>query len=321
MKKLVLVLLMTVSGFLFAQEEFAVMELFTSEGCYSCPPADDYLHNTLIPKSETENIIPLAFHVTYWDYLGWTDEFGQLQFDDMQKAYANKLGVSPYGTPQWALNGTSMEWGTPQAKFAAGSCEVKLDFLLKSVDNTTFYFNYEVTGDYEDATLYFILTESGLVNDITAGENNGKTLEHDNVVRIFEAHDLNAGNSGMHNIYLNEDYNIEELHLYAYVKNSDMAIIGATQGFDVYEESQTTTINPNRIQSFEIFPNPVQNILNLSQVWKEADTYEIHNLEGKLMLENDITDVINLKSLSKGKYIICLMSNGKAIGAKLFVKH
>ena len=81
----------------------AVLELFTSEGCSSCPPADDVLRDL----AKDSNVIALSFHVTYWNRLGWKDSFSQKIFDERQYAYGEKFQANGVYTPQAVINGTT----------------------------------------------------------------------------------------------------------------------------------------------------------------------------------------------------------------------
>lgn len=88
-----------------------VVELYTSQGCSSCPPADEYLR-----KLATEpGVIALALHVDYWDYIGWTDKFGNPKFTDRQKAYAHAGGSNTIYTPQMIVGGVDRVEGTDPA--------------------------------------------------------------------------------------------------------------------------------------------------------------------------------------------------------------
>ena len=79
----------------------AVVELFTSQGCSSCPPADALLTSL----ADQEDVVALAYHVDYWDYVGWKDTFGEADFSDRQRAYAQSWGSSRIYTPQMVING------------------------------------------------------------------------------------------------------------------------------------------------------------------------------------------------------------------------
>src|SRR5579871_2087026 len=89
-----------------AKKEFApvaVLELFTSQGCSSCPPADELLGKYI--SKENENIFPLSFHVDYWNHLGWKDIFSMAAYSERQKKYASLLNLETIYTPQLIING------------------------------------------------------------------------------------------------------------------------------------------------------------------------------------------------------------------------
>jgi hypothetical protein len=168
----------------------AVLELFTSEGCSSCPPADDVLRDL----AKDSNVVALSFHVTYWNRLGWKDSFSQKIFDERQYRYAEKFKENGVYTPQAVING---ETGMVGSKRGDVSKAVKLALetpaLVKMTVKTTvkddeIVVNYTLSGEVpKDAVLQFALVESGFATKVKRGENNGQTLKHDNVVRDFEA--------------------------------------------------------------------------------------------------------------------------------------
>lgn len=87
------------------QNRVAVLELYTSEGCSSCPPADRFLSQLKDSGISDRQLIPMAFHVTYWDYIGWNDRFAKKQFDQRQRELAYKNKSSTVYTPQFLLSG------------------------------------------------------------------------------------------------------------------------------------------------------------------------------------------------------------------------
>lgn len=198
--KLILVSLLAATA-TFAAEPFAVVELFTSEGCSSCPPADTLLAEIAGQK----NVYALAFHVDYWNYLGWTDPFSDAKFSDRQRAYAGKFRIRSIYTPQMIINGTEEFVGSDRqrAKRAIdaalkkpASVEVKLRAVAaianrgegndpRSPSAATTTIEYEVTGVSPGSVLNLALVERGLVTNVKRGENAGKTLRHENVVRMF----------------------------------------------------------------------------------------------------------------------------------------
>jgi hypothetical protein len=168
----------------------AVLELYTSEGCSSCPPADDVLRDL----AKDSNVVALSFHVTYWNRLGWKDSFSQKIFDERQYRYAEKFKENGVYTPQAVING---ETGMVGSKRGDVSKAVKLALetsaIVKIVLKTTvkvdeIQVNYTLSGEVpKDAVVQFALLESGFATKVKRGENNGQTLKHDNVVRDFEA--------------------------------------------------------------------------------------------------------------------------------------
>ncbi|SFM12139.1 hypothetical protein SAMN04488042_10462 [Shimia aestuarii] len=105
--------LMGWAGALVAQEQPVVVELYTSQGCSSCPPADDYFHKELANR---DDVIALALHVDYWDYIGWKDSFANPAYTARQKNYARASGHRSVYTPQMIVNGKDHVVGTHPEK-------------------------------------------------------------------------------------------------------------------------------------------------------------------------------------------------------------
>lgn len=159
-----------------------LVELYTSEGCSSCPPADRWLAR--LPDDGTW--IALAFHVDYWDSLGWKDRFADPRFTDRQRDLARRSNSTIVYTPEVALDGRewrSWQRGTPAP--AAGQQPLVLD--LEPGTELTAKLRMPTAEPVPDRELeaYFALTESSLSSNVRAGENAGATLHHDHVVRAF----------------------------------------------------------------------------------------------------------------------------------------
>ena len=162
-----------------------VIELYTSEGCDSCPPADQWLSRT-VAKMRTEkdnNVIPLAFHVDYWDYIGWKDAFAQPSFAQRQTALARSGGASGVYTPQVFVNGKDdRSWTRGSSLASATPASVKFNLTSQWQGD-----GVVLSGKLADANsairLRYAITENGLVTAVKAGENKGETLRHDAVVR------------------------------------------------------------------------------------------------------------------------------------------
>ncbi len=169
---------------------FAVAELFTSEGCNSCPAAEDFLAK-LVSEAQP-NVYPLAFHVDYWDYTGWKDRFDSKAYTDRQKAYGKALGKTSLYTPQMIVNGRTEFVGsqesTGRARIAAAlgkEPSVGVSVKLDSDDGTNMVVKYVVASAPAEAVLNVVIAERGLVVTPTAGENKGVKLHHENVVRAL----------------------------------------------------------------------------------------------------------------------------------------
>jgi hypothetical protein len=165
----------------------ALVELYTSEGCDSCPPADAWLRK--LPAAGAGSVVPLAFHVDYWDYIGWKDPFASPAFGARQRELAGITRNRVVYTPQVMLAGRDYRaWGSG-TRFAAdvrvvnaapSRAEISLVLAGGGFRASA---NVPKADDRTDAALYVAVYENGLSNKVTAGENRGATLDHDFVVR------------------------------------------------------------------------------------------------------------------------------------------
>ena len=164
-----------------------VIELYTSEGCNSCPPADRWLSDKVSRMRGVKdgNVIALAFHVDYWDYIGWKDAFAQPSFAQRQSALVRSSGASGVYTPQVFVNGKDdRSWTRGGAMASATPASVKFDLTSQwQGDGTAVMFSGKLASADPAIRLRYALTENGLVTAVKAGENKGETLSHDAVVR------------------------------------------------------------------------------------------------------------------------------------------
>lgn len=182
---------------------FAVLELFTSEGCSSCPPADKLLSD-LASEAEAAGkpVYALSFHVDYWNYLGWADPFSRAEFTGRQQRYAQIQGGRVY-TPQLIVNGGEAFVGS-QGATARRSIEAALEqsagaaIALRPVRNGDggITVEYAVTGQLDGDLLNLALAEKGVSVRVKRGENGGRILKHENVVRAFRTVRLDAAGKG-----------------------------------------------------------------------------------------------------------------------------
>lgn len=173
---------------------FAVLELFTSEGCSSCPPAEELLAR--IDKSARQHDMPiyaLAFHVDYFDSLGWPDRFASAAFTGRQAAYVRLMHLPEVYAPQMVVNGRAQFVGSDAA---AAKREIQAAFD-RSRDSTLkcrvrpgkkddkLFVDFRGTHMPNGALACFALVEDGLETKVEAGENRGRTLRHESVVRAL----------------------------------------------------------------------------------------------------------------------------------------
>lgn len=182
---------------------FAVVELFTSEGCSSCPPADQLLSGISHDAArDGRNILTLEFHVDYWNTPSWTDTLSDAAHSERQRRYASALGSEVY-TPQAVVNGRASCVGS-DASHLRRLLAAELDRPARatlSIESAPEgghpAVRYRVTGVSAGAWLCATITESGLVSSVRGGENAGRVLKHDSVVREFMARPLGSEATGL----------------------------------------------------------------------------------------------------------------------------
>ena len=169
-----------------------LIELYTSEGCDSCPPADRWLATRGAEAFKARRAIPLALHVDYWDHLGWRDPYASAQFSARQRASAQRANSRVIYTPQVQVNGRDFRgWadrGATARALEAGAGPARARLALDATRDAGGQWTVAVTaeaiaGAPRGAGVYLALYESGLVSSVKAGENRGATLRHDFVVR------------------------------------------------------------------------------------------------------------------------------------------
>lgn len=172
----------------------ALLELYTSEDCNSCPPADKWVSNLNASGFTAQQIVPLAFHVDYWNHLGWEDNFAQQRFSARQRDIAKLRNYRLIYTPQFLLNGKDFrQWRETEAitaplkKINAEPARAEISLALQRGNNQALrVVSHIVVADpaaRPHATAYIALYENNLNRDVKAGENKGLKLHHDFVVR------------------------------------------------------------------------------------------------------------------------------------------
>jgi hypothetical protein len=172
-----------------------VIELYTSEGCSSCPPADAWL-STFKAAHKEGKVVAQAFHVNYWDYIGWKDRFAAPAYTQRQRELSARTNLNSIYTPQIAKNGlTVRNYGDASAMLASPPAALA-SITLKQLEANRFEARVEaMLGTAWSA--YFTVTEHGHVSKVTSGENKGETLTNDFVVRQYVPLGQFSGNQAL----------------------------------------------------------------------------------------------------------------------------
>lgn len=238
MRKILLALLVTLTPVgIAAGEPFAVVELFTSQGCNSCPGAEAVLRDLSAYARESGlRIFPIEWHVDYWDRLGWPDPFGAPEHSQRQRSYARALGQRGPYTPQIIINGTTIVRPAQRRQLVFEQAELALEkparaavTLTADLAERALDVTFSVSDAPRRAAVMLIVVERDLGNHVPRGENRGKTLRNDEVVRAH--HDLGRlgrETSGTTTLQVPEEIDLAKASLICIVHDPvTMEIVGA----------------------------------------------------------------------------------------------
>lgn len=211
-----------------------IVELYTSEGCDSCPPADKWFSSLNYPR---DGVVPLAFHVDYWDYIGWKDRFAKPAYAQRQRDAVSRQRSRASYTPQVMLDGRDLrDWSHPsrfqsrvrEVSSRAPRANLTLEAILKG-NSVEAALSATVAQplDRMEAELFIAITENNLSSRVTSGENKGVVLKHDHVVREligplpFESKDRALGNFQVKRLFtLAPEWKRSDLALVSFLQNS-----------------------------------------------------------------------------------------------------
>jgi hypothetical protein len=211
----------------------AVLELFTSEGCSSCPAAEDVFAE--IAMENNKDVYILEFHVDYWDNLGWKDSFSNAVYSDRQRQYAHFLALQSIYTPQAIVNGSTELVGSDKTrlqktierqlnKYETSNINIK----SQSSDNKTINVSYSISRKMNNILNIAIIQLEGKT-DVKRGENAGRQLNHIHIVRDFKTID-NPNTTGNISLSLPKGLTIRDIRVLAYLQNkTNWTISGAAQ--------------------------------------------------------------------------------------------
>ncbi len=177
-----------------AAHPIAIVELFTSQGCSSCPLADQLLKEAVNSGSADGEVYGLSFHVSYWNRLGWKDPYSADQYTERQKWYAQKMRLGRVYTPQMIVDGQDEFVGSQKAKLAESlkssfisnkKSKVTITDLRKTDDMLVV--SYTGQNSSSGIILNMVVVQKVASNHVPRGENRNKTLVHSNVVRAFRS--------------------------------------------------------------------------------------------------------------------------------------
>jgi hypothetical protein len=214
-----------------------VVELFTAQGCSSCPPADQLL--TELGEQSGAAVVLLAFHVDFWNHSGWTDPFSSEEWTRRQVAYARKLGLQQVYTPQAVVDGGVELIGSRAAELRAAvsraaalpAATIALD-LAPSASKVRVEADVALPEALRDRSwdVMIAVYETGLVTPVARGENGGRTLRNDYVVRgLRRAGRVEKASRQTATLPLEKGWNRDRLGVAAFLQDpSSLEIRGAT---------------------------------------------------------------------------------------------
>jgi len=210
---------------------FAVVELFTSEGCSSCPPADELMAK-MEKESKGKNIYFLAYHVDYWDHMDWKDRFSSPGYTERQRQYSLRMGQNLVYTPQFIVNGTAEFGGDDERTlYSLLSDALKVKPTLKLELNTAktennIGVNFKTNTVDSGSSLLVALVQKEAETDVRGGENEGESLHHVQIVRDITANTLNK-KEGIVEILKPSYFNSVQWELIGFIQNNTTGVITA----------------------------------------------------------------------------------------------
>jgi hypothetical protein len=205
------------------EADFAVVELFTSEGCSSCPPADEVIIK--LAKEFPGNVYFLGYHVDYWDYIGWKDVFSKSDYTERQRKYADAFGLSSVYTPQVVVNGEKEFVGSKESQLrttiqqelkGVASAGIEITAKKAGTDNITVSYKIANTGQ---GFLNIALVQSMATTNVKRGENKGHHLDHINVVRELKTITINKEANAAVDFKIPSDLSSKDVKLIAFIQD------------------------------------------------------------------------------------------------------
>ena len=209
-----------------------VIELFTSQGCSSCPPADALLEE--INDTYGDNVITLSYHVDYWDYIGWKDPFATRQFTQKQYTYAERFRSRSVYTPQAVINGRTHYTGSDKRAIynvlnskSTIAKPINLEISNTAQQQGTIVVDYNIANTTTADELTFVVTINEKVTQVKRGENRNRTLKNTHIVVAEQSVQRYAANGKILLQLPDWIKDNDQLSVVAYATQSNVGIIDA----------------------------------------------------------------------------------------------
>ncbi|WP_160137615.1 DUF1223 domain-containing protein [Chryseobacterium sp. c4a] len=219
-----------------ADNGFAVLELFTSEGCSSCPPADE-LMGKIEKEYKNKNVYILSYHVDYWNRLGWKDRFSSAENSQHQQLYSHLLNSQVY-TPQLVVNGKTEFVGSDENAVnkalqtaLSGSQNTNISLSAKVAQNEI-QVQYDGTTTTSQNMLLVTLVEKQSSTDVGKGENEGHHLQHWQIVHQQNSIAFNTQQEGITIFQVPQSFSKENWEVIAFIQNSKTGEISGSAKFN-----------------------------------------------------------------------------------------
>lgn len=226
---------------------FALIELYTSEGCSSCPPADRLLAK-IAQEYKDKEVYILAYHVDYWNRLGWKDQFSSHDYSERQRAYSDYLKLDGVYTPQAIVNGQTEFIGSDERKMdsaiqqsLAKNAAVDLNLNNLKIAGNKATLNYQVSNTANNNLMLAVIRKHA-TTQVKAGENSGRSLPHINIVQKLQAVSLKT-NNGNAEISLPEGFNIKDWAIVGFVQSNRNGAILAVENATAGGKEMITLLN------------------------------------------------------------------------------
>jgi hypothetical protein len=203
---------------------FVVLELFTSEGCSSCPPADELLAK-IQQETQGKDVYVLAYHVDYWNRQGWKDVFSSADFSNRQIQYGHWFGGTQIYTPQVIVNGKSEFVGSDEVALRNAITEQLTTkssttlALQAHQDGEKLIVQYQSASVFKGSRLQIAIVQKAAQNKVERGENAGHTLSHVQIVRKLQNEPLSATGNGNSVVVLPKGFNTQNWEVVGLVQD------------------------------------------------------------------------------------------------------